>query len=129
MRLEEELDVELLRRTKRRVELTEAGKAFLVGARDALARAESAAEDARRAERGQTGRLVLGFIGLAAYNVLPDLLSVYRERYPEVELVLHELTSVEQLKRLRDKRIQVGFVRPPINDSTLCAQTVGPVLA
>lgn len=130
-RLEEELGVQLLRRTKRRVELTEAGRAFLKGARDALARAESAAEDARRAARGQVGRLVVAFVGPATYNVLPGILGAYRERYPDVELDLHELTSVEQLKRLREGAIQVGFVRPPVNDEALCVETVvrEPVVA
>lgn len=130
-RLEEELGVQLLRRTKRRVELTEAGRAFLDGARDVLARAEGAAEDAKRAARGQVGRLVVSFVGPATYNVLPDILHAYRERYPDVELGLHELTSVEQLKRLREGAIQVGFVRPPVNDEALCAETVvrEPVVA
>ncbi len=89
-----------LRLTTRKVELTEAGRAFLEGARDALARVESAEKDAKRAAQGLTGKLVVAFIGLACYNVLPKILGAYRERYPDVELVLHDLTSVEQGKRL-----------------------------
>jgi DNA-binding transcriptional LysR family regulator len=130
-RLEEELGVQLLRRTKRKVELTEAGRAFLEGARDTLARADSAEKDAKRAAQGLTGKLVVAFIGLACYNVLPEILGAYRERYPDVELVLHELTSAEQGKRLREGTIQVGFVRPPVDDEALCTETVvrEPVVA
>lgn len=130
-RLEKELGLQLLRRTKRKVELTAAGHVFLEKARDVLARAESAAYDAGRAARGHTGRLVLGFVGLATYGVLPDILSAYHERYPDVEMVLHELTSVEQLKRLREGPLQVGFLRPPVNDAALRTETIErtPVVA
>lgn len=123
-RLEEELGVRLLKGTKRKVELTEAGQVFLERARDTLAQAETAAEDARRAALGQTGRWVLAFVGLATYSVLPDILSAYRKSYPGVELVLHELTSMEQIKRLREGAIQAGFVRPPVDDESLCSETV-----
>ena len=65
-RLEEELGVELLRRTKRRVELTEAGEAFLRGGSRALSQVEGAAKGPGWAARGGPGRLWVGFGGRAA---------------------------------------------------------------
>src|SRR5213593_420888 len=58
--LETELQTTLLRRTKRRVELTEAGRLFLEQAREILARTDRAAVIARRASQGETGRLRVG---------------------------------------------------------------------
>ena len=54
-RLEDDIGARLLRRTNRRVELTPAGRAFLVEARQAIASAERAVGAAQRAERGKSG--------------------------------------------------------------------------
>ena len=56
--LEAELGVDLLRRTTRRVDLTAAGAAYLVRAREILAAVDAAAEEARRVAEGLVGRLV-----------------------------------------------------------------------
>lgn len=118
--LEGELGVRLFHRTKRKVELTEAGKAFYDETRGILGQTERAAAAARSAARGLTGRLGIGFIGPATYSILPQTLRVFRERFPEVELGLHEWTSVRQIGRLttstaQECEIQVGFVRPPVS--------------
>jgi DNA-binding transcriptional LysR family regulator len=60
-RLEAESQASLLRRTKRHVELTEAGRLLLDEARDLLARADRAAIVARRVGRGDAQRLRVGF--------------------------------------------------------------------
>jgi DNA-binding transcriptional LysR family regulator len=123
-RLEEELGVELLHRTKRRVALTEAGEAFLREASLALSKVEEAAEAARRAGRGETGTLSVGFVGSAAYEVLPGVLKAFRGRYPDVEVRLEELTTAQQVRALGEGRIEVGFVRPPVGEEGLAARTV-----
>lgn len=122
--LEEELGVKLLHRTKRRVELTEAGEAFLREASVALSQVEAAAEAAKRASRGETGKLSVGFVGSAAYEVLPEILKTFRERYPAVEITLEELTTAQQVKVLGEGRIEVGFVRPPVEEEDLAVKTV-----
>lgn len=123
--LEEHLGVELLLRSnKRRVRLTEAGAVLLGEARSTLARVERAAESARRAGRGEVGRLAVGFVPSATDDVLPDILRTFRERFPVVGLVLHELTTPEQAEALRDERIQVGFCRPPVGDGSLACEIV-----
>jgi DNA-binding transcriptional LysR family regulator len=123
-RLEEELGVQLLHRTKRRVELTEAGEAFLGEASLALSQVEAAAEAARRAGRGETGTLSVGFVGSAAYEVLPEVLKAFRGRYPDVEIRLEELTTAQQVRALGEGRIEVGFVRPPVGEESLAVETV-----
>ena len=111
-RLEEELGVPLLYRTKRKVELTEAGKAFLREARQTLEQSERAAREARRAASGQTGRLAVGLVGSATYSVLTEVMSIYRERFPDVQLAPREMNTVDQIEALREGSIQIGFLRP-----------------
>jgi DNA-binding transcriptional LysR family regulator len=122
--LEVELGVPLFERSKRHVRLTDAGAVFLVEARAVLAAAEQAAQAARRAARGEVGQLTVGFIGAASYSVLPGIVQAFRARYPSVELVLHEMTTAEQLAALRDGQLGAGLVRPPVADPVLAATTV-----
>ena len=113
-RLEKELGALLFRRTKRSVELTEAGAVFLEEARRTVAQAELAISTARRAQRGEVGRLAIGFVASATYLSLPETLRTYRRNYPEVELSLSELTTAQQVKALLNRQLDVGFVRPPL---------------
>lgn len=123
-RLELELGVQLLQRTKRRVQLTEAGRAFLEEARETLSQADRAIEVAQRAGRGEVGRLAIGFLGAAAYSLLPSILIAFRHRYPDVEVELHELKTSELIVALRDRRVQVGFVRLPVHDELLVVEAI-----
>jgi len=113
--LEDELGFPLLYRTKRYVELTDAGKVFLAEARQVLAQVREAKRTAQRAYRGEVGRLVVGYISSSTYDLLPLMLRVYRERFPAVEVALRELTTQEQLRALEEEYIQVGLLRLPIS--------------
>lgn len=124
--LERELGFELFSRTKRRVELTPAGAAFVPEIRDILARIDRAVEHARDAAKGYVGNLAVGFIGPAMDSVLPRILPMYRERYPEVRISLDELTTAAQLTRLRDGSLDIGLLRLPIDDTQV---EVRPILA
>ena len=110
--LERELGVSLFARTSRRVQLTPAGEAFFVEARQILQSVEQAAETAKRAARGETGWLGIGFAASATYDLLPAVLHDFRALYPEVELSLQELNAAEQAHALEEKTIHVGFARP-----------------
>ena len=122
--LEAELGFQLLYRTKRTVQLTEAGQAFLIESRRILQQLEQAIEIGRQISRGEMGQLAIGFVSSAAYNVLPEILRAFRTRFPEVVLELHELTSDQQLQWLRERRIDVGFVRPPVADEAFSSEIV-----
>jgi DNA-binding transcriptional LysR family regulator len=122
--LEREIGVTLFSRAGRRVRLSAAGEAFLRGTRRVLAEADAAVHDAQRAQRGEIGHLSLGFVGSATYAVLPALLRAFRARYPDVELTLEAMTSQEQLSALANGRIQVGLLRPPVDDAALALRTV-----
>jgi DNA-binding transcriptional LysR family regulator len=122
--LEDELGFPLLYRTKRYVELTDAGKVFLVEARHVLAQVQEAKRTAQRAYRGEVGRLVVGYISSSTYDLLPLMLRVYRERFPAVEVALRELTTQEQLRALEEEYIQVGLLRLPISAPLLHVEVV-----
>jgi DNA-binding transcriptional LysR family regulator len=124
-KLETELGVQLFRRSQRKVELTEAGEVFLVQARRTLRAAAQAVEDARHAAAGKAGRLAIGMVSSSTYE---DLISAvvlrFRTQYPDVELALQELSTPQQIKLLHTGEIQVGFIRPPIQDPSIALEMV-----
>lgn len=122
--LEAELGVRLFNRNNRRVELTPAGMAFLEDARNILAIAGRAVDRARRAGRGEWGSLNIGFVGSAMFGQLPEILQAFRQRYPEVNLVLDEMNPWDQAPALRDKKIDLGFCRPAAAGEDLACETV-----
>ncbi|WGV28322.1 LysR substrate-binding domain-containing protein [Halotia branconii] len=118
--LEAELGVKLFhRKTKRQIQLTEAGQVFLQEAYQLLVQLETAVTLTQRIGRGQTGQLRIGFTSLVIYDLLPLILRQFREQFLEVELVLLELTTSQQEQALKDSRIHVGFAHPPLEDDTL----------
>ena len=94
--LEEELGLRLFSRAKRVTQLTPEGEAFYAEAVRTLAQAELAIETARRAARGEIGRLSIGFLGSATSAFLPELVRKFKATYPGVKLTLQELTPVQQ---------------------------------
>ncbi|MFZ5827780.1 MAG: LysR substrate-binding domain-containing protein [Bacillota bacterium] len=122
--LEGELGVALFHRSRRHVALTEAGAAFLDGARRTLAEVDRAARSARRAARGETGHLAIGFVGTATYEVLPALLRSLRDTYPEITLSLQEMTTAQQVTALTAGEIDLGLLRPPVHEPALSLKAV-----
>jgi DNA-binding transcriptional LysR family regulator len=123
--LEEELGFALLVRTRRRVELTPAGAAFLRDARALLGELEGAVATARQIDAGQTGRLRINFVGSALFSIVPGTVERFRRSRPGVELELRERPTVDQLRAVRAGVADIGLVRPPIeDDEELRVQTV-----
>jgi DNA-binding transcriptional LysR family regulator len=122
--LETELGFQLFYRTKRTVKLTEAGEGFLKDVQQVLRQLEQAVQAGRQASRGEVGQLVVGFVSSAAYNILPTILRTFRTAVPTVSLELHELTSDQQLAWLQAGRLDVGFLRPPIEDPRFCLEVI-----
>lgn len=115
--LERELDVQLLRRLPRGVELTAAGAALLAKARDILERVEEARLAAQRAARGETGRVGIGFTSSASFHPLvPRAIRAFRDEAPLVTLSLEESGTGELVEALRAGRLDAAFVRSPIPD-------------
>jgi DNA-binding transcriptional LysR family regulator len=112
--LEAELGVRLFNRTRRRVELTDAGKAFLPEARKTLRQAERSVRAARDGADGVAGRVTVGFVGSLAFGIVPDLLKHQHADLSDIRLELQELTSEQQRAALRAGEIDLGLIRYPI---------------
>jgi DNA-binding transcriptional LysR family regulator len=115
--LERELQVQLFRRLPRGVELTSAGAALLVEARSILKHIEHAGASARRAARGETGRIAVGFTTSAPFHpFVPRVIRSFNEAFPSVSMALEENGSIELLSSLRAHQLDAAFVRTPIAD-------------
>jgi DNA-binding transcriptional LysR family regulator len=122
--LEEELGVALFNRTRRHIELSDAGKVFLEKARQVLLAADSAIVEAQRAQRGEIGKLAVGFFEQTAYTLLPPILRAFQERFPMVEVQLRWFPVVEQVEALMRGDIDIAFVRPVADLEGLSKQTL-----
>jgi DNA-binding transcriptional LysR family regulator len=107
--LERELGVDLFVRTTREVRLTDAGYAFLAGARRTLADADRAAEDARRAAAGELGRLRIAYSWSTRFQTLPALGRAFRSTHPEVELLAQEMWNARMPAAFNSGSIDIAL--------------------
>ncbi|NSL55961.1 LysR substrate-binding domain-containing protein [Uliginosibacterium aquaticum] len=110
--LEAELGVSLFHRTRRSVQLTEAGRHLLERARTILAASTDVAAELQRIARGESGELRIAFTSSGL--LIPELrsaLKTYRQRYPGVSLRLSEMYTHAQFAALIAGELDVGFVR------------------
>ncbi|MGI8277692.1 LysR substrate-binding domain-containing protein [Bacillus mycoides] len=119
-KLEEELGVQLLHRTKRMVELTDAGKIFLEGARQTLLQVDRTIKETQLADEGKIGHLIIGFVD--STETVIDILKTFRERFPKIQLILREMTTDQQIKALYEKQIHIGFIRSKQNNEILVSE-------
>ncbi len=122
--LEEELGVNLFRRTRRRVEVTDAGKAFISRARQILADTEQA-ELAAKASLDR-GKLSIGFVSTTggAIGILAEVLEAFHEEYSTVQVAVRGLSTADQIQALRAGSIQIGFLRSPVNDPAIAVEVI-----
>lgn len=125
--LETEIGTPLLLRDRRHVALTPAGQAFLEPARRAVSNASVAKERARRASRGELGRLRLGFTVIAFYGVLPKVVRRFRARFPDVEVDLREMNSPLLEGALASDEIDLAILHPPLENSGLGVHPLRPL--
>ncbi|OZI18506.1 LysR family transcriptional regulator [Bordetella genomosp. 9] len=113
--LEDELGATLLHRTKRRVELTEAGTLFLEQARRALQHLERAGDVVRQALQGEAGEIRIAFTAsVPMFEAFPRIVQEFRSRHPGARADLLHMSTGQQLQALADRSIDVGFLRPSI---------------
>lgn len=111
--VERELGVLLFKRDRRNVELTDAGKLFLIEARNALEQVQRAVDAAKRFALGEVGTLRVQFTTSAP--LLPNFAKAIRnfhDKYPDVHLELKIHSSILILEALKLGNLDVGFIRP-----------------
>ncbi|MET7270920.1 LysR family transcriptional regulator [Streptomyces flaveolus] len=111
--LERELGIPLFHRSTRRVELTEAGRHLTGYARTLVTEAERARVHMTELATGQAGRVSLGFIGTATYDVLPRVARTVRAEQPHITLELRgELLSPQLVDGLLTGAYDLAVLRP-----------------
>ncbi len=123
-KLEAQLGVRLLERTTRSVRLTDAGQVVRDRGPAALAALEEVWEAARRAGRGEAGRLRLAYSPSAGYDTAPRLVEALRERFPGVEVAAELLPTPEVVRAVLDGRADVGVARTPVPAAGVRLRTV-----
>lgn len=112
--LEDEVGTSLLIRYPRGVRLSPAGETFLAEAKDILLRADRAVRLARQTDNAAGGVVRIGYVPTAGHTILPRLIRLLRQRRPECDIEVSEMTTAQQIQALRYHEIDVGLVRPPL---------------
>jgi DNA-binding transcriptional LysR family regulator len=113
--IEQEINVQLFRRVPRGVELTDAGRTFLAGARATFANLDRTLESARRTARGEEGQISVAFTSATAFHPLvPRVIREFRETFPLVAVTLDESNSAELIECIESDRLDAAFLRSNI---------------
>lgn len=110
--LERIVGAQLFERNHHSVSLTASGQVFLREALAILEQVEYALSRVQEAQQGLVGKLEIGYVPRApgADTLIPDVLAIYRQRFPAVEVRLREMLPQEQLQALHEQQIQVGCI-------------------
>jgi DNA-binding transcriptional LysR family regulator len=122
-KLESELGLKLVDRSRHHVRLTTAGAVFLKDARLLLLQAHAAVERARGAARGATGSLSLSFVPSAALDLLPAIFKSFQQLHPTVQLTVTAATTTRQIEALRQAEVDLALVVSPLQDASDLALT------
>jgi len=116
--LEEEIGVDLLKRSPRGVTLTAEGKLFLEEVRELLKRADESVEKVRALARGEYGELHVGYAPSPTVEILPPALAAFQKAVPRVKVLLHDLSSDELISGLRNGTLELAIMVEPIGEQT-----------
>jgi len=116
--LEDEIGVDLLRRSPRGVTLTAEGKLFLREVRELLKRADESVERVRALARGEYGELHIGYSAIPTTEILPATLAAFRRAVPRVKLLLHDLLIDEIIAGLRDATLELAVLAQATGEAT-----------
>ena len=108
--LEEDLGVLLFERNSRPLKLTDTGRFFYTHALQLLAQTAELQAMTKRVGKIEH-KMSVGFVGSTLYGMLPRIIRRFRQTYPDVELILHEMSTMDQIKALKEGVIDVGFGR------------------
>ena len=117
--LEDEIGVDLLRRSPRGVTLTAEGKLFLEEVRELLKRADESVEKVRALARGEYGELHVGYAPSPTVEILPPALAAFQKAVPRVKVLLHDLSSDELIAGLQNATLELAvMVYQPTGEQT-----------
>lgn len=114
--LEDEIGVDLLKRSPRGVTLTAEGKLFLEEARDLLRRADESVKKVRALARGEYGELHVGYAPTPTVEIMPPALAAFQKAVPGVKLLLNDMSSDEMIDGLRNGTLQLAITAWPTTE-------------
>ncbi|NRB72019.1 MAG: LysR family transcriptional regulator [Xanthomonadales bacterium] len=121
-KLEEELGVQLVERTPRKVQLTPVGEDIANRARHVLRDIEQIKATARRSHDPETGTLRMGLFPTLAPYLLPHAVPLLRARFPKLRLELFEEKTATILTMLENGDLDAGLLALPVDDDSLQQQ-------
>lgn len=122
--LEAELGVKLFSRERKRIALTDSGRAFLDEAKKILAQAENAVEVAQAVGRGEYGVIRLGFSRFVGLQFLPRFMRTFAGRHPGVHVILRQGSVRDMIADLEGRAIDVAILRIPVQSLLLDIQVL-----
>jgi LysR family transcriptional regulator, benzoate and cis,cis-muconate-responsive activator of ben and cat genes len=126
--LEDEIGVRLLERTAKSVKLTDAGRAFLDEARAILKQTDDAVGKVRAIAGKREVELHIGDWPLATGRIMPALLRAYQKAMPNVKVKVHDWPVEKNIAGVRDGRLQLAIILPPLKASALEELRFEPLL-
>lgn len=115
--LEEEIGVDLLKRSPRGVTLTAEGKLFLEEVRDVLKRVDASVEKVRALARGEYGELHIGYAPSPSVEILPPTLAAFQRAAPGVKVILHDLAGDELIAGLLNGSLELAVTVEHTDDA------------
>jgi LysR family hydrogen peroxide-inducible transcriptional activator len=115
-KLEQELGLKIFDRSKQPVVLTEPGIAIIEQARKIIAERDRMNELVKTSKGILAGELRIGIIPTLAPYLLPLFVQTFTRKYPEVRLVVNELTTENIVTRLRSGKIDIGILVTPLQE-------------
>lgn len=112
-KLEEELGSQLFERGKQGTQLTSFGRKFLAEAREVVHAFDDLEMRGKRAARGETGTLNIGF-GFHTFELVPRIIMRLRQEAPGIRVSLRDMSTQEQVVALNRREMDLGFARIPI---------------
>lgn len=117
-KLENELGTKLFVRTKRKVQVTEAGEILVARARQILCDVDRTVQLVAKAGHGESGSLKIGCLN-SSRHTLSDAIRMFARKYPHVRLEMLGIVASERIEALHTGRIDIGFINIPIEDPYL----------
>lgn len=111
--LEHEMGLKLFTRGRRGAQLTHAGEQLLVKAKSIVLETTDFRQMATEMVAGKTGRLAVGF-GISGFHDVPELVAKFSQHYPKISISLEDMPSSEQTRLLLEGRLQLAFMRMPV---------------
>src|SRR5205814_8872116 len=108
--LEDELGVALFDHGAKAVRLTEVGRVFLTEARAVVQRADEAVQTVKAVASGQRGEIHVGYAPSLTVELLPRALRFFQEANPGIRVRLHDLSTQEMLRGLREGKLHVAML-------------------